>query len=156
MTTPLSDAAAEAVDNLIRLFNEAPELNECERKQRSSAFRRDALDRIMDDGASLREAMEVPPMYDRDRRSFQRLIKHTDHDLEWQCETVSIAFSKYLKSGEIPAPYFPMRIAVLLRKAGERGRERAFLDVWCRHFRTKGVGRRFRDLEERTRKIRGL
>ena len=76
-----------------------------------------------------------------------------DKDLGWQIQTVESAFRDYLKTGDIPAPYYPLRVAILLRKAKENERERAFLAAWCRHFEAgSGIGATYPKLHERARK----
>ena len=69
----------------------------------------------------------------------------------WQCDTVAAGFERFQKTGEVPAPHYPMRIAILLRKARDFDRERQFLQVWCRHF-PSGNGVTYGKLVERARK----
>jgi len=78
-------------------------------------------------------------------------MKVVDQDLVWQCETVTAAFERYLKTGEIPAPGNPMRVAVLLHKAKDFDRERQFLAAWCNHF-PSGNGVTYAALVERAKK----
>ena len=94
----------------------------------------------------------LPAFLNQDQNSFRAFIKKTDQNLEWQCETVTAAFRRYQKTGEIPVPHYSMRIAVLLRKAKEFDRERRFLAAWCRHF-PSGNGVKYGALVERAKKV---
>ena len=82
-------------------------------------------------------------------------MKKADQDLIWQCRTVSKLFDAYQVSGDIPPPHYPMRIAILLKKASDPDRERRFLAAWCRHF-PKGNGVKYAQLVERARKAGAL
>lgn len=87
---------------------------------------------------------------EREHRAF---MQAKDKDLGWQCDTVETAFRHYLETGDIPAPHYPLRVAILLRKAKERERERAFLAAWCRQFPAgTGVGMTYLKLHERAAK----
>ena len=61
-------------------------------------------------------------------------IKSKQYDLEWQCRTVGEYFTYHQRTGDIIPPHHPERIAILLCKAKELARERAWLAAWCRHF----------------------
>jgi len=78
-------------------------------------------------------------------------LKSADQDLQWQCETVAASFRKYRSSGEVPAPHYPMRIAILLSKAKDFDRERKFLSAWCKHFPV-GNGTKYAALVKRAEK----
>ena len=150
MSECLSDVLAEVVDDLVATFNDAPVLTTKEVRRRRDEHRERVHRQFVDEG---RSAFGTPTMYMQDRESFDVLIKSTGNDLRWQCQTVAAAFIRYLEIGEIPAPYFPMRVAIILRKAKEHARERAFLAAWCRHFRQEGKGATYRKLDERAAKL---
>ncbi len=154
MVLQLPDAATDAADKLTREMNDAPTLTKREAKRRYREFTRKAHDRILNDGVSYHDAVETPRMYlTEDRETFDRKLRMTDNDLVWQCETVSAAFRRYQRTGETPAPYFALRVAIVLRKAREHARERKFLAAWCRHFR-RHVGGKYTTLVERYAKLR--
>lgn len=84
----------------------------------------------------------------------QAQLKSIEHDLGAQAEIAAKSFDEYLKRGEIPAPYYPMRIAILLSKAGNKEQEKAFLAAWCKHFGSaRNSGGKYGKLAERARKL---
>lgn len=122
-------------------------MTEAERKQLYDAFSKRTFAQMADEGVSWGEAAGLGAIYtlaDGDGR--KQLVSH-DQDLDWQCDTVDTFLSHHLSTGDVVPPHFPKRIAILLRKAGERERERAFLEAWCRHFGMMGwFGDRLRKL----------
>ncbi|MTE01996.1 hypothetical protein GIY56_17040 [Paracoccus sp. YIM 132242] len=82
---------------------------------------------------------------------FRTHLRSIDNDLGAQVEIVNTACRVYFDTGDIPAPYYAWRIAIILSKAKEAEHERAFLAAWCRHFGSTS-GRRYEDLAERARK----
>ena len=146
-------SALKKVDRLIALMDETKPLSQRERDRLSRKHRRRATQRMLDEEISYGQASGAPEFLLQDRRSFDRLIRETDQDLGWQCDTVSEAFGRYIETGEVPAPHYPMRIAILLRKAKEAEREYDFLGAWCRHFPT-GPGATYGKLVERRRKAK--
>ena len=79
-------------------------------------------------------------------------LKSIDNDLGAQVGIVADTFQDYLKTGEVPPPHYPWRIAVILSKAKMKDLEREFLAAWCKHF-PKGNGGRYEDLVSRARKL---
>ena len=148
---PLPTAALSQVDGLIDLFNETPIMSRFKKAELRERERR----RLLRTGKPHPEAWGSPADFDHDEKKFRDFIKDTNHNLEWQCRTVRKAFSQYTKTAEVPAPHFPMRVAVLLRRAGEHQRERDFLAAWCRHFET-GPGVTYDKLMQRARKVGAL
>ena len=142
---------ANKVDELVRLFNEAPVMKVNERIRLADKYMRTTAARMFDEGLSYGQASNAPAFLNQDQDSFRAFIKKVDQNMEWQCETVTAAFHRYQKTGEIPAPHYPMRIAVLLRKAKDFDRERRFLAAWCRHF-PSGNGVKYGALMERAKK----
>lgn len=124
-----------AVDDLVRRLNAAPVLSRREIERRQKAHRERVRRQVTDEGRTIDEAFGTPAMYRQNHTSFRGLLKSTNDDLGWQCRTVADSFRRYLEIGESPAPYFPMRVAIILRKAKEHARERTFLAAWRRHFR---------------------
>ena len=147
----LPDGLANKIDDLTRLFSEVPVMADNERKCLADKFRRAAIARALDDGLTYGQASGAPEFLNQDEESFRAFVKKVDQNLEWQCETVAAAFDRYQKTGEVPAPHYPMRIAVLLRKAKDFDREKQFLAAWCRHF-PSGNGATYGVLVERAKK----
>lgn len=129
----LSSDLVSKVDELIRLFADSPVMEDDERER------------------LWRRASGAPDFLNQDVKSFRAIMKVVDQDLVWQCETVTAAFERYLKTGEIPAPHYPMRVVVLLHKAKDFDRERQFLAAWCNHF-PSGNGATYAALVERAKK----
>lgn len=148
----LSAELAGAVDELIRLFNETPLMEEQERERKSHRFNAAATERMIEEGLSFGEASGAPDFLNQDEASFKAFMKSVDQDLAWQCQTVTDGFTRYCETGDIPAPYYPMRVAVLLRKAKDPDREKQFLAAWCRHFPT-GNGARYDQITTRAQKL---
>ena len=79
-------------------------------------------------------------------------MRNADQNLDWQCDTVAAGFERFKRPGRFRAPHYPMRIAILLRKARDSDREKQFLAAWCRHF-PSGNGVTYGKLAERARKM---
>ena len=92
------------------------------------------------------------PEYSLPEDKWREFLKITDQDLNYQCEEVLTGFRNYLKNGEIPVPHGAMRIAILLRKMGEHGRESRFLGGWIKHF-PSGLGATYGKLVGRGLKV---
>ncbi len=149
--TTLSAYLANMVDDLTRLFNKVPVMPNSERKRLSDKFSCTAIAMMRNERITYGQASNAPEFLNQDYESFRAFIKKVDQNLEWQCETVAAAFDRYQKTGEIPAPHYPMRIAILLRKAKDFNRERQFLVAWCNHF-PSGNGVKYGTLMERAKK----
>lgn len=155
--TPVSDSQlstelSRKVDDLIRLFADTPAVDPSELERRYSRAMRDATARMLDGGVTYGQASGAPKFLSQDEESFRAFMKEADQDLGWQCSAVSNAFQRYVEMGETPAPHYPMRVAVLLSKAKDLDREKAFLAAWCMHFPT-GNGVKYAALVERAIKV---
>lgn len=148
----LSAALARKVDDLIRLFAHTPVMAQGEVDRRYSRAMRDATAKMLDGGITYGQASGAPEFLNQDEESFRAFMKEADQNLAWQCDTVSKAFNRYLKIGEIPAPHYPMRVAVLLSRAKDFDREKQFLAAWCMHF-PSGNGVTYAALVERAKKV---
>lgn len=148
----LSSELASKVDALIRRFSETPVMKETARKCLADKVMSVAVAKMLDEGLTYGQASGAPDFLNLDEKSFRDFMKIVDQDLGWQCGTVAAAFEKFRKTGEVPAPYYPMRVAILLRKAKDSDREKQFLAGWCRHF-PSGNGAKYGALVQRARKI---
>ncbi|MGX9182007.1 hypothetical protein [Mesorhizobium sp. BHbdii] len=146
----LSPELAEKIDDLIDLFAREPIMDDKKRERLSRQATRAATQKMLDEGLTYGEGSGAPDFLNQDDASFRAFMKTADQDLAWQCDTVSDAFRHYLITGEIPAPHYPMRVAVLLRKEKDFEREKRFLAAWCRHF-PSGNGTTYAKLVERAR-----
>ena len=147
----LSTKLARKIDDLIRLFVNTPIMNPSKVARRYRRTIRDAVAKMIDEGITYGQASGAPDFLNQNEESFRAFMKQADQDIGWQCDTVSDAFKRYLETGEIPAPHYPMRIAVLLRKAKDFDREKQFLATWCKHF-PSGNGVTYAALVERAKK----
>ena len=143
---------ANKVDDVIQLFNETPVMDQKRRKRLADKFTRTAVTKMLDEGITYGQASGAPKFFNQDKKSFRAFIRETDQDLDWQCDTVAAAFERFQETGEVPAPHYPMRINVLLRKAKDLDRERQFLSAWCRHF-PSGNGATYGKLLARAEKV---
>lgn len=155
--TPISDSQlstelARKVDDLIRLFADTLTMDPGEVDRRFSRAMREATGKMLNGGITYGQASGAPDFLNQDEESFRAFMKEADQDLAWQCDTVSEAFKRYLEIGEIPAPHYPMRVAVLLGKAKDIDREKQFLAAWCMHF-PSGNGVTYAALVERAKKV---
>jgi hypothetical protein len=81
-----------------------------------------------------------------------QVLRSIEHDLDAQVAIVSRSFDDYLARGEVPAPHYAMRVAILLSKNGHKRHEMAFLAAWCKHFGSVG-GATYEKLAARARKL---
>lgn len=108
--------------------------------------------RMLETGETWNQASSGPAFLSLNEDAFRDHMKAIDNDLGEQTAIVSQAFARYLEIGEMPAPYYPWRIAVILRRAKRPDMEKKFLSAWCRHFAT-GNGVRYAQLVERFEKL---
>lgn len=80
-------------------------------------------------------------------------IHDIDNDLDAHVKIVANSFEEYVTRGEIPAPHYPWRICIILRRFKHTGLERSFLEAWCRHFPGTGRGRGYARLADRASKL---
>lgn len=146
---------AERVDSLIRLIADGPVITDEEQEQLNRAFRLTAAAKMINEGLTFGHASGAPDFLTQDEASFHKFMKTVDQDLNWQCETVTAAFERYWQSGDVPAPHYPMRITILLRKAKDFDREKAFLGAWCKHF-SSGNGVTYEKLANRAHEVGAL
>lgn len=143
---------AQKVDSLIQAFDDASVMTDGQIERRIAEHMRRAVPKMVGDGLNFGEASGEPGFFNQDEASFREFMKKVDQDLGWQCDTVADSFRRFRARGLVPAPHYPMRIAILLRKAKEHEREKRFLRAWCRHFPT-GNGVKYGKLVERARKL---
>ena len=143
----IGPAELAKADALTRLMSETNPLTEFERTELFEKWCESDLE-DNETESDTEPSIEHTVASERKHRAF---MQAKDKDLGWQIQTVETAFRDYLETGWIPAPHYPLRVAILLRKAKERERERAFLAAWCRHFPAE-TGGRYDTLAERARK----
>lgn len=154
---PVSDSQlppelARKVDDVIGLLANQKIVDDEEQERLRRKSIRATTDRMLEEGIPYGQASDGPDFLNQDESSFRAFMKTADQDLGWQCDTVSDAFMRYLNTAEIPAPHYPMRIAVLLRREKDFDREKLFLAAWCKHF-PSGNGTTYAKLVERAKKV---
>lgn len=117
-----------------------------------SANQHAVVGRMIATGETWNQASSGPAFLSRDEGEFRDHLRTIDNDLGEQTAIVADGFSRYLKMGEMPAPYYPWRIAIILRREKKLDLEKRFLAAWCHHF-SNGVGTRYAQLVERLRKL---
>lgn len=123
----------EAIMPLIAFLSETPPLS------------RQEIDR-------LRKSTSMRAVAQTDRKvQGLRSIPDSDRNFAIQAAIVDTCCRAYFSTGDMPAPAYAWRIAVLLAKAKQVEIERQFLAAWCRHF-SHGNGVRYGHLVERARK----
>lgn len=152
---PAEDQAALGrLDALTEFLKEAPILTSQQLKELSKANGRKTLSRMLATGETYGQASGAPDFLNQPESDFRVHLQSIDNDLSAQVDIVDAACRLYFKTGEVPAPYYPWRIAVILSKRKMKDRERDFLTSWCRHF-AFGIGSRYGDLVNRAEKLGG-
>ncbi|WP_420965488.1 hypothetical protein [Bradyrhizobium sp. B120] len=118
----------------------------------SSANRHAVIERMLASGETWNQASSGPAFLSLGEGEFRHHLKAIDNNLGEQTAIVADGFSKYLKMGEVPAPYYPWRFAIILRREKKLDLEKRFLAAWCEHF-SDGVGARYAQLVDRLRKL---
>lgn len=93
-----------------------------------------AIGRMLTTGETYGVASGATAFLNQPEDKFRVSLRAIDNDLHQHVKIVDDAFTVYLKTAEPPAPYYAMRIAIILRKAKMKPLEKQFLKAWCRHF----------------------
>lgn len=107
---------------------------------------------MLETGDTRGQASEGPAFLSLQENAFRDHLRSIDNDLTAQVEIVDKACRAFFETGQLPAPYYAWRIAIILSKAKLKGREKEFLTAWCRHF-AEGRGSRYGEIVERARKL---
>ena len=146
--------ALDSLARLTALLTETPPMPLNERERMWKTNRRAAVSRMLETGETFGQASGAQAFYNLPDDQFRSHLRSTDNDLAAQVEIVEGACRTYFATGEIPAPYFAWRIAIILSKGKQADHERAFLAAWCIHF-GETAGTRYEALADRARK-RGI
>ncbi|MGY4199047.1 hypothetical protein [Bradyrhizobium sp. USDA 4520] len=149
--TEVSGADYDALRVLIDCMEKTPPLSH-EELVGLSANQRAVIARMRASGESWNQASSGPPFLSLSEGEFRHHLKAIDNNLGEQTAIIADAFSKYLKMGEVPAPHYPWRIAIILRREKRLDLEKQFLAAWCGHF-SGGNGVRYAQLVDRLRKL---
>lgn len=141
---------AELIDRL----DSTPVQGREESIRKNKEFGRIVFDRMVQDGGTFGEAAGTMPWLNGSDAP-QRLRALND-DLGAQITMFDQVLDGWFKHGEPVAPWYPYRIAVILRKMKRADLEEAFLRSYGRHFISHYYGARSRDLIGRIEKVLGL
>ncbi len=152
----LTENQIAEVDSLTVLMGSHRKISAAEievlRKAQRPDFSHDTEDEMKQKYAKLRGEGGPLLFLKGDFDEVQNFLRERDNQIEFQIETTRNCFVHYLETGEIPPPYYPFRIAVILRRAKLILREKFFLEAWLKHF-AGVVGGRYADLFERLEKL---
>lgn len=143
--------ALDKLTMLVAFLIEARPLSRAELEKIWKANSNRTFSRMLETGKTYGQASGAPAFLTYLEEDFRRHMRSIDNDLGAQVKIVEAACRSYFVTGEIPAPHYPWRIAIILRKAKQTEHERAFLAAWCRHF-PEGNGVIYGKLIERARK----
>ncbi|MDE1152209.1 MAG: hypothetical protein PW788_06680 [Micavibrio sp.] len=147
----------KALDHVIQLMTSSPPFSPeklLELRNQDKARQEQAFQKMLGEGVNYGVATGMHEFLNKPENEFRAFLKSTDNDLNMHVGIITADFNLYLQRGEVPAPYYAWRIAVILRKMKFGDKEHSFLAGWCNHFaRLETVGGRYRDLVIRTRKL---
>ena len=108
--------------------------------------------RMFDEGISWGVAMGAHPILNQTEESFRAELQSIKQNLNAQIDIFNHGLAEYFRTGDYPPPYYPMRIAIILRKQKQLDRERRFLSAYCEHFAPTARSRIGNKFVERARK----
>lgn len=146
------DVALARLKALTAFLMNSPILTEQQRERLSKAHSGETVTRMLETGEAYGQASDAPDFLSLPESDFRAYLQSIDNDLSAQLDIVDAACRSYFKNGEVPAPYYPWRIAVILSKRKMKDRERDFLEAWCRHF-AFGIGVKYGELVKRAEKL---
>lgn len=149
---PDDETALARLDTLTAFLKEAPKFSCQQLDNLRKAQGRKTVSRMLATGEKYGQASDAPSFLSLPEDEFRAHLQSIDNELSAQLVIVDKACRSYFDTGEVPAPYYPWRIAVILNKRRMKDREREFLAGWCRHFGISG-GRRYEELVKRAKKL---
>lgn len=142
-----------AIDALIERLEAAEQIDHMALWEQAKEERYANTGRMFDEGISWGEAMGAHPILNQGEGSFRTELESIKQDLDAQIDIFSHDLNVYFRTGDHPPPYYPMRIAIILRKHKQSDRERRFLSAYFKHFATKRGSRTDEKLVERATKL---
>ena len=141
------------IDEFIALLDNAPKIDSAALWERSREQRLQEISRMLSEGFTYGEATNAPPILNQSEEDFRAALKAINDNLVEQIKIIEHCLDRWFSFGESPPPYYAWRVAVILRKAKEYGREREFLRVYLKNFQSPLEGRRDRMLRERAQSL---
>jgi hypothetical protein len=150
----LTSEEVQGVEILIERLNSTPLVTPEEAAGRYRKFANSGATRMNSTGVSHGVASEAPDHLTQGEEHFRsEMARMNDLVLE-QVRIFQHGLDQWFDHGQTFAPYYPYRIAVLLRKAGRRDLEESFLRAYVRHFGTWTTGgSRYAQILERASKM---
>lgn len=150
----LSEDDLRALDDLLRRLQTTPLLGPEEAEQRRRAFYSRVSSRMFNDGVSSGVASGAPEHLTQGEARFRAEMARMDNLLGEQIRIFQHGLDQWFEHGETFAPYYPFRIAVILRKAKRGDLEREFLAAYVEHFaELRTGGSRYAQILDRAEKM---
>ncbi len=142
-----------AIDALIKRLETEHQIDHLELWEKAKEERLANIERMFDEGITWGEAMGAHPILNQSEDSFRSELLSIKQNLNAQIDVFSHGLDEYFRTGDHPPPYYPMRIAIILRKHKQHGRECIFLAAYCKHFAPTARSRIDNKFVERARKV---
>lgn len=142
-----------AIDALIERLETALLIDHMALWEQAKEERRANIERMFDKGITWGEAMGAHPILNQSEDSFRTELQSIKQNLDAQIDIFNHGLDEYFRTGDYPPPYYPMRIAIILRKHKQSERERQFLSAYCKHFAPTTRSRVDNEFVERARKV---
>ena len=152
----ISERQMRSLEELIFLMQSRERVSseeiELMRKNRRPDFLRDTKEQIEQKLSNIRGEANSMEFLTGPFDEVRNFISSQNNNIDFQIETTKNCFLEYFRIGLTPPPYYPFRIAVILRKANLVAVEQRFLEAWVSHF-PDDIGGSFTSLLERLEKI---
>lgn len=149
-----SDDELLALDALIRRLQSTPVLGSDEAERRRRVFYSRVSSRMISEAVSSGVASGAPDHLTKGEAHFRAEMARMDNLLGEQIRIFQQGLDQWFEHGEKFAPYYPFRIAVILRKAKRGDLERAFLAAYVEHFaELRTGGSRYAQILDRAEKM---
>lgn len=150
----LNAAEIDRIDSFIRVLEDSPPVDHMALHESTREQRLSEIDTMFSDGLSFGETTNAPPILNQPEEEFCAALKVIDNNIIEQIKIIEHCLPRWFSMGEFPPPYYAWRIAVILGKAKEYGRERKFLHAYLLNFRSRFGGSRTDErLVERAEKM---
>lgn len=142
-----------AIDALIEKLETALHIDHMALWAQAREERNANIEQMFDEGITWGEAMGAHPILNQGEDFFKAELQSKKQNLDAQIDIFNHGLGEYFRTGDYPPPYYPMRIAIILRKHKQPERERRFLSAYCKHFAPTARSRIDNKFVERARKV---
>lgn len=132
----MAAAQQEELDKLMLLIErlrQTKPLSGAAAYEKRKAFSRQTSEVMIATGATYGQASNAPSHLTQGEEHFRSEMKRMANSLGDQVRIVQQSLDTWFAHGEAPAPYYPARIPVILRKLKARDLEREYLAAWVPH-----------------------